>query len=94
MTRARRGEGEAQAQMGDARCKVCRAKFRYRIKQTDGVDAPPPPICGQLPCRARHDWRSAEWAGRARMAGARQRAGVELDDLDLEALARQGSAAA
>lgn len=42
-------------------------------------------------------WRPSsveEWAGRARMAHARRAAGVELDELDRQALARveQGAA--
>lgn len=32
----------------------------------------------------------AEWAGKARMASARLNAGIELDDLDREALAKAG----
>jgi len=45
-----------------------------------------PVICGHLHCRARHDWRPDQWAGRARMATARHAAGVPLDDLDRQAL--------
>lgn len=80
--------------IGDGRCQVCRGPFRYSITWTGDTPSPPPPICGRLPCRARHGWGAAEWAGRARMAAARLRAGIELDGLDREALARADGVAA
>jgi hypothetical protein len=62
-------------------CVVCRRAFMAGT-------APPPEICGQLHCRARHLWGPRDWAGRARLARARAAAGLDLDDLDREALAR------
>lgn len=71
-------------------CEVCGWDFHYRPKRPrKGAPlSPPPSICGQVACRARHDWEPDDWAGRARMATARALAGVALDELDREALAR------
>ena len=62
-------------------CPVCGTHFPYRRTHE-------PAHCGSLSCRAHHDWGADEWAGAARMAHARQRAGIELSALDREALAR------
>lgn len=64
----------------DATCRTCQRPYRYR-----GTE---PACCGALPCRARTNWGPDEWAGRARMANARQLAGTDLNDLDREALRR------
>jgi hypothetical protein len=66
------------------RCRICDRVFRYRAAD----NTPPPAICGQVHCRARHEWGPEDWAGRARMATARATAGRPLDDLDHEALRR------
>ena len=62
-------------------CPVCGTCFVYRRTAE-------PIHCGALSCRGRHDWGDEEWAGAARMARARQQAGIELSALDREALAR------
>jgi hypothetical protein len=66
-------------------CAVCERAYI----SDPGID-PSPPICGRIHCRARHYWTPDDWAGRARMARARQAAGIELDDFDHEALRRSG----
>lgn len=71
--------------LATAKCTVCRHQFVYTPA---GKDAPAPKVCGQLRCRARGTWGREEWAGARRMAEARQRAGIELNDLDHDALRR------
>lgn len=67
-----------------ATCRHCGQRFVYRhIK-----GRPKPPSCGQIRCRALAEWGPDEWAGAARMAEARQRAGVDLSELDHDALHR------
>lgn len=73
-----------------ATCQVCGRDFRYDAGATTRPK-PPPDVCGMLGCRARQHWGPGNWAGRARMADARSRAGIHLDDLDNEALQRTRS---
>jgi hypothetical protein len=63
-------------------CAVCERAFMSSA-------VPSPATCGSILCRARHDWGPEDWAGRARMARARRDSGIELDDLDREALGRE-----
>lgn len=70
--------------MNETTCAVCRRTFRY----TEVKGRPKPEICGQVPCRARHEWTDADWKGKARMARARQQADIPLHDIDREALRR------
>lgn len=67
---------------GTAVCGSCGRPFRHQTRQGQ----PRAEICGQLDCRARHDWSPADWEGKARMAHARQKAGIELTQIDLEAI--------
>lgn len=53
---------------------------------------PPCPWCGRAPEHHAPGDVDAEIAGRARMAHARQRAGVSLNDLDRQALELAGAA--
>lgn len=63
-------------------CAVCGKSFRH-----SGTRAPA--ICGLFPCRVAHDWTPEMWDGLARVARARQDAGVPLTDLDRRALTRE-----
>lgn len=71
-----------------APCKFCRHSFEYALRGNPKNPDPPPSSCGMLPCRCIADWSPEEWEGQARMAHARQLSGIELNDLDLEALRR------
>lgn len=62
-------------------CRYCRSTFSRDVNSRDGC-------CGRILCRALSDWTATEWAGQARLAEARERAGVELNDLDRHALSR------
>lgn len=59
---------------GSALCRRCSRRFRYSIIQ----GRPAPVICGRMLCHAMEHWTREEWAGRARMARARQAAGKVL----------------
>lgn len=70
----------ADAKYGTGTCRVCKTSFRYTLLR--GL----PLSCGTLFCRASTTWTRDEWAGRARMARARQAAGLALNALDALAL--------
>jgi hypothetical protein len=56
-------------------CKWCHRGFLY-----DPLPGRPRPTgCGRGACHAREHWGPEEWAGRARMARARQAAGRRLE---------------
>lgn len=74
-----------------ATCVECRKPFNYTVTGNPEAPDPPPPTCGMLNCRARNGWTADEWSGQARLANARQRAGVPLNDLDHEAIRRTRS---
>lgn len=68
---------------GDPVCRVCERRYSAHV-------AGDCPVC-RLPLEHHDTARTADcWAGRARMAQARQAAGLELNDVDLEALRRAG----
>jgi hypothetical protein len=56
-------------------CVICDQRFIYEAPR----DADPPPTCGHLHCRARHEWTAEQWDGQARMAGARLAAGHMIE---------------
>jgi hypothetical protein len=58
-----------------SRCVVCDQRFIYEAPR----DADPPPTCGAIYCRARHEWTTEQWAGQARMAEARLEAGHMIE---------------
>lgn len=67
-----------------AQCEGCGRWFRYS-------GARPPRYCGMSGC-AHHLWDDDQWAGRARMALGRLAswtAWLTLDDIDIDALARE-----
>lgn len=73
----------------DVVCAECSTAFNFTYTPVDGKPPPiPPEICGHPRCRAMR-WTPEEWAGRARMAEARQAAGNPLDEIDRLALAKQ-----
>jgi len=74
----------ANAKWLDGMCRQCGRSFRYRQKKKQIV----PDTCGYHACRARQEWGTEAWQGRARMARARVAAGHPLDALDEEALRR------
>jgi hypothetical protein len=80
----------SKAERVTGRCDSCQRPFTYTAK----ADEPPRTLCGGRPCHARTHWGPDDWAGRARMATARQAAGRDLDRIDHEALARAKEAAA
>lgn len=65
----------------EGKCRVCRDTFTTRTGNVADV----PNVCGRPTC-APHAWTPVQWAGRARMAEARQAAGLPLDDTDRTAL--------
>lgn len=67
-------------------CQVCRRPFVHAPKTS-------PDTCGSIRCRAMTTWGPDEWAGQARMARARQAAGIPLTDLDRASLTRSAVAA-
>lgn len=73
-------------------CKVCRGAGAWPGPTSKRPD--PPATCGGVLCRAVAEYSRADWAGQARMAQARQRAGIELTEFDRRALAIVESRAA
>lgn len=64
-------------------CKNCGDRIRTFLRPGESR----PTVCGRFACRVT-EWTLAEWEGRARMAAAREAAGIELDAIDRQALRR------
>lgn len=61
----------------DATCVICKRSFTWRSKTKDGepMNEESPRTCGKLYCEAMDTWTDEQWAGRARMAKAREASG-------------------
>jgi len=66
-------------------CRFCSAEYA-----AENAERARERFCGRIPCRQLGGWTDDEWKDRARMARARQSAGVTLGQLDYEALRRAG----